>query len=335
MAYKKIEEVTDDFWENEINEENRDIIDEFLDQSSHLSAQTLKQYKSALRIFAKWVYDHNKNKPLYKLKPRDGLKYQNYLIKLGLSASAIKFKRSAVSSLCGYIENFLSDEDEYENFRNIFNKAVPNVPPARKKEKVPLTSKEVQKIIKVLTERKDYQKLAYFQYTFDTGCRREESRQLLKEVVDYKQVTDRDGNVKPYFQTHKIRAKGRGKEGKQRTFKYGLQSQEYFKIWLKERARKTKEFGIKDDCEFMFVHITKNGVSQVSPTAFNGWSETFSEIVGRHIHPHLLRSSRATIAVTEEGKDIKAVQKLLGHQDSSTTEIYIVRDDTDDEDELF
>ncbi|WP_336682920.1 site-specific integrase [Enterococcus casseliflavus] len=335
MAYKKIEEVTDEFWENEINKENREIIDEFLDQSSHLSAQTLKQYKSGLRIFAKWIYDENKNKPIYKLKPRDGLKYQNYLVKLGLSASAIKFKRSSVSSLCGYIENFLSDEEEYANFRNIFNKHVPSVTPARKKEKVPLNSKEVKKIVKVLEERKDYQKLAYFSYTFDTGCRREESRQLLKEVGTYKQVVDREGTPKPFIKTHMIRAKGRGKDGKVRDFKYSLTTQEYFQKWLKQRAEFCKERGIKDDVDHMFVYLTKTSIKQASPTAFNDWCEVFSEIVGRHIHPHLLRSSRATIAIVEEGKDIKSVQKLLGHQDSSTTEIYIVRDDTDDEDELF
>lgn len=335
MAYKKIEEVTDEFWETKINEDNRDIIDEFLDQSSHLSAQTLKQYKSGLRIFAKWVYDHNKNKPIYQLKPRDGLKYQNYLVKLGLSASAIKFKRSAVSSLCGYIENFLTDEEEYKNFRNIFNKHVPNVPPARKKEKVPLTSKEVNKITKVLLEREDYQKLAYFSYTFDTGCRREESRQLLKEVATYKPELDKEGNEKTFIKTHKIRAKGRGEVGKVRDFKYGLTTQDYFQKWLEQRAEICKERGIKDDEEHMFVYIKQNSIAQISPTGFNDWCLVFSEIVGRHIHPHLLRSSRATIAVVEEGKDIKSVQKLLGHQDSSTTEIYIVRDDTDDEDELF
>lgn len=335
MAYKKIEEVTDEFWETKINEENREIIDEFLEQSSHLSAQTLKQYKSALRIFAKYLYDFNKNKPIYKLKPRDGLKYQNHLVKLGLSASAIKFKRSAVSSLCGYIEIFLADEDEYENFRNIFSKHVPSIKPARKKEKIPLTSKEVRKIIKVLKEREDYQKLAYFSYTFDTGCRREESRQLLKEVATYKQFVDKQGNTKPYIKTHNIRAKGGGEIGNVRTFKYSLTTQDYFKKWLQQRAEICKERGLKDDVDHMFVYLTKTSIQQVSPTAFNDWCDVFSEIIGRHIHPHLLRSSRATIAVVEEGKDVKAVQKLLGHKDSSTTEIYIVRDDTDDEDELF
>ena len=56
MAQKKIEEVSKEFWENEILEENRMMIDEFL-QQQHLSPATLKQYESGLKIFAKWVHD--------------------------------------------------------------------------------------------------------------------------------------------------------------------------------------------------------------------------------------------------------------------------------------
>lgn len=49
----------------------------------------------------------------------------------------------------------------------------------------------------------------------------------------------------------------------------------------------------------------------------------------------MLRESRATQAVVEDGKDIHVVQKLLGHNDSSTTEIYVIREDDDSVDDLF
>ncbi len=69
---------------------------------------------------------------------------------------------------------------------------------------------------------------------------------------------------------------------------------------------------------------------------FNHWcTNIFSKMLGVRVHPHLLRSSRATHAVVEEGKDIKAVQKLLGHASTETTEIYVVRDDSEDLDDLF
>src|SRR5205085_12663792 len=131
----------------------------------------------------------------YELKPRDALKYQNWLISKGLSPNGIKFKRSAVSSLCGYIEVFYGED--YKDFRNIFTKAIPNVAKSNVKEKVPLTSKEMETLIIELTRREEWQKLAYVSFTYITGCRREEARQLLKEVAEYKHFVDKQGNEKP------------------------------------------------------------------------------------------------------------------------------------------
>lgn len=329
MSYKKIEEVTDEFWENEVNEVNKELIEDFLSQS-HLSPKTLKQYKSALRIFAKWVHDYAKNKDIPSLKPRDALKYQNWLIEKELSPNAIKFKRSAVSSLCGFIEVYYSDE--YPMFRNIFTKAIPNVSSTYVKEKKPLTIEEINKLISHLKKEEEWQKLAWVLFTYSTGCRREESRQLLKEVVTYEKHKDKNGNVKPYYVTHTIRAKGRGREGKVRRFMFDDEAMKALKKWVKYREEQVEN----DDCPFMFVRKTKNGYKQLSANTFNTWCDEFSKILGgRPVHPHLFRSSRATNAVVEEGKDIKAVQALLGHESSTTTEIYVVRDTSSDLDELF
>lgn len=61
-----------------------------------------------------------------------------------------------------------------------------------------------------------------------------------------------------------------------------------------------------------------------------------SPIVGRSLHPHSLRASRATQAVVEDGKDVEAVRQLLGHEDQSTTlNFYIVRQDDENIDDLF
>lgn len=327
---KKIAEVTDDFWENEVLDENKMLIEEFL-QQQHLSIQTLKQYESALKIFSKWVNDFclpKGKKRIVDLKPRDALKYQNWLIGKGLSPSAIKFKRSAVSSLCGYIEVFYSDE--YKDFRNIFTKAIPNVAKSRVKEKIPLTKAEIEKLIKELEKREEWQKLAYVLFVYSTGCRREESRQLLKEVITYEKHRDKDNNEKNYYITHSVRCKGRGKEGKVRKFAFDQRAKDAIDRWIEYRKTLAT-----DDCPYVFVSKTKGKFKQVSPNTFNLWCEEFSEILGKTVHPHLFRSSRATISVVEEGKDIKAVQALLGHESSTTTEIYVIRDKSDDWDDLF
>ncbi len=326
---KKIEEVTDEFWKNEVNETNKNLIEDFLSQG-HLSKQTLKQYESALKIFAKWVHDHARNKDITDLKPRDALKYQDWLIGKELSSSAIKFKRSAVSSLCGFIEVYYNEE--YPKFRNIYTKAIPNVAKNNVKEKVPLTTKEINKLIKELKKRGELQKLAYVYFIYVTGCRREESRQLLKEIITYEKAKYKDGKEKPYYLTHHIRAKGKGREGKVRKFKFDDQAMDAIKKWINYRNTQVEN----DDCPYVFVSKKKDGYKQLSANTFNLWCEEFSEILGgRPVHPHLFRSSRATNAHLEEGKDIKAIQKLLGHNSSQTTELYIVRDDSDLDDELF
>lgn len=328
-SHKKIEEVTDEFWQNEVNESNKELIEEFLAQE-HLSKQTLKQYESGLKIFCKWIHDFLKNRDITDLKPRDALRYQNWLISKGLSSSGIKFKRSAVSSFCGFIEVYYNDE--YPTFRNIFTKAIPNVAKNVTKEKNPLTTKEIEKIVKELIKKQEWQKVAYIWYTYSTGCRREETRQLLAEVSKYEKTKDKEGKDRPFFITHTIRAKGKGKDGKPRKFTFDQKAMDAIKVWLEYRFTQVEE----DDCPYVFVSKTKDGYKQLSANTFNLWCKGFSEILGgKTVHPHLFRSSRATNAVIEEGKSLEAVQKLLGHESSETTQIYVVRDDSEDLDELF
>lgn len=323
--FHKLEGFTDEEFNEHVPQVSQELIKDFLRQSQK-SDQTIKQYKSALYIFARFVHDELGNRPITGLKVRDALKYQNHLIDLGLSDSAIKFKRSAVSALYIYIEAFW--EDEYPKTRNIFTKAVPSVGNTRRKEKNPLTLKEMEKLKKELIRKEEWQKLAYLTFTYSTGCRREESRQLKKEVAFYEKYRNPKGEQKNYYVTHDIRAKGKGKQGKVRKFQFDEESMQYIKKWIEVRG--------EDDNESLFVIKTKDGkVSQVSASTFNTWCEQFTEILGKKVHPHLLRSSRATNSVVEEGKDIKAVQQLLGHESSSTTEIYIVKETDDAIDDLF
>lgn len=317
---EKLPEIDDLFWNKEINGFNRMITDEFL-QQGHLSSKTLEQYRSALRQFFKWVYDNCNNKALHELKPRDALRYQNYLINRGLSSSAIKFKRSAVSSLCGYIEIYYLDD--YPTFRNIYNKNIPSPPKAAKHEKKPLSPEEFDSLVKELEEQKEWQMLAYVWFTYVTGCRREESRQLLKEVAEYEYIKDKN-----YYYTHNIRAKGRGKEGKVRKFAFDDRAMNAIKKWLEVRGQ--------DDCPYVFVAKSKGILNQVSDSTFNYWcSGVFSKIIGRRVHPHLFRSTRATHIVTVEGKNIESAQALLGHESAETTKIYVVKESQDELDDLF
>ena len=332
---QKLAPITEDEW-NEVNEFNRFIWNDFLTNSSELSPKTLKNYESNLRIWFVWVKDNLQNKSQLDIKSLEFKRFQNWLINRGCSSSDISIKRSAISSLNNYIEIYY--QDEYPMFRNFINKSIKQPPKTFVHPKEPLTKAEFNHLVEVLTEREEWQKIAYLVFTLETGCRRAESRQIRKDIINAKpivrkiQTKDDAGNMVEReivkYQTPMIRAKGRGAEGKQRRLTFGQDAMDAFKKWVEVRG--------EDDCPYMFVVKNKTGCVQLSESGFNSWAaNTFAPIVGRRFHPHLLRESRATQAVVEEGKDIKAVQKLLGHESSETTEIYVIRDDSDDIDELF
>ncbi|MFO1442796.1 phage integrase N-terminal SAM-like domain-containing protein [Bacillus sp. Bva_UNVM-123] len=206
----KLSEVTDQEW-NEVQDFNKTITQEFLEQQ-HLSPQTLTQYESGIKQFFRWVKDNCGNKSIIELKPRDALRYQNFLMSRNLSSSAVKFKRSTVSSLCGYIELYYAEE--HPLFRNIYNKKIPNPPKALRNEKQPLSKEELDLLIDTLKEKEEWQMVAYILFSYWSGCRRSEAVQLKREVVTYEKVKDnKTGEYKDYYMTHPIRCKGKGREG--------------------------------------------------------------------------------------------------------------------------
>ena len=258
------------------------------------------------------------------------------MVNRGCSSSDCANKRAAISSLNNYIDVYY--RDDYPQFRNFINKSIARPPKAFVNEKQPLTKEEFANLISVLEKRGDWQKVAYLKFTLDTGCRRAESIQVKKDFVNIKPTIkhkthiDENGNevtkeIK-YYVTPTIRCKGKGTVGKERKFKFSQDTMDAFKKWIEVRG--------EDDCPDMFISKYAGKVKGIAENTLNNWAtHVFTPIVGRRFHPHLLRESKATQLAVEEGKDISVIQSLLGHESSETTQIYIIRDETDDLDELF
>lgn len=303
----------------QINKENANWIKIFLESKQSLSKQSLIQYENALQIFMIWVYDNCNDKPFTDLKKRDFLRYQNYLLSLGLSSSAIKLKRSAVSSLCNLIESYYSDE--YPMFRSIV-KGVENVPLTKVHNKEPLTNEEMDELRKYLTRNELWQELAYLEVSYSTAGRRAEIRQLHKDII-YNEPND-----KGFYATNEVRCKGKGKQGVVRRLYFSQQALDAMCKWVEERG--------DDGCKYLFVSKYGGKIRQISVAAFNDWCRNiFSDVLGRRVHPHLLRATRATHLVVDGGKDINSAKNLLGHRSSNTTEIYVIRDETESLEDCF
>lgn len=334
---KRNDEITDEMW-SQVNQFNKDMVEDYLSNQTHLSPKSLIGYSSALRIYFWWVKEHLNDKNCTEIKKKEFLRFLNWMNNRGLSDSAMKFKKSSVSAFNKFIESYY--EDEYPMFRNYVTTEMQITKTGYVHEKVPLTPDEYVQLCNELRNREMWQHLAYLMFSYSTGCRRAEARQLLKEVVDYvpqrKMVTliDENGTERTVesvaYKTHDIRCKGRSKVGKVRKLQFGIDVMDVFKKWLEVRGN--------DDCPYMFVVKQKDGTAnQVSETTFNDWcSELFTKIVGRRIHPHLFRESRATNLVVYEHKSLETAQKLLGHESSETTsKHYVIRQDTDDAFDAF
>ncbi|NFT08267.1 hypothetical protein FDF26_14600 [Clostridium botulinum] len=331
---EKIKPVTEEEWNN-VNDESKQMVEEYLNELVDLSPKTLIQYTSALKIYFRFINEQCKNVSFYEIKSRDYLKYQNMLSRIGMSSSGISFKRSAVSAFNEWVITYYSDI--YPTFHNYITKQIKRPAKAFVHPKEPLTEEELDKIVKVLEEKERWQQLAYLTYTYSTGCRREESRLLLKEVADYnitvkkKIEKDKDGNdveiERRYYITHEIRCKGHSHVGKVRKLKFDERAMYYIKKWLEVRG--------EDDCPYVFVSNYR-GIKQVSESVFGDWCHKYFEpIIGRRIHPHIFRESRATNLVVYQNKDIETAKALLGHESSETTQIYVIRDDSEDADDAF
>jgi len=322
----KIDDVSIEDW-SKVNEVNRKMVDEFLEQSTTLSEYTLRQYKSGLHIYFRYVSENLDNKPFYDLRGRDYLRFQNWLIKMEQSSNSIRFKRSCVSTFNNFVELYYG-EDTYKGFRNYINKAI-SLPAMDKKEKFPLSLEEYNHICETLAEQGKWQVRAYLIFSFETGARRNEVRQLLKECLSNEpKIVISNGEEKKIYSTNKIRCKGKGVMGKQRILQFGESAYNAIKKWLEVRG--------EDDCPHVFVTKSNEKYHQVGESTFNGWgNEHIEPILGRNFFPHLIRSSRVTTMVKEDGKSIDIAQKLLGHNSSATTSIYLVDKDKENADDAF
>jgi integrase len=318
---EKLEDITDDKW-NSVNKHNKDMVEEFLSANKQLSKETLKQYTSALRIFFYFVKENLNDKPLYKITKRDFIKYFGFLQEHKLSSSALKFKKSAVSTLCIYVENIVAEEEEdYKNFRN-FTKAITDIPLNKVYDKVAITQEEYELIMSVLEKKEDYLAMAWVATAFNIGARKAELTRIKTEIIDY--PFDEE---KGYIESHIIYGKGRG-GGKPLKYMINTEALKYIKLWVEKRGY---------EHEYIFTVGNKDNPRVISMSWANMLTvNTISPILGRRIHVHCFKGSCIT-NLLEQGVDMKIVSKFIAHHESvsTTSSAYDLRNDDSEKDEIF
>ena len=154
---KRSDEITDEMWA-QVNKFNRDMVEDYLSNQTHLSNKSLIGYTSALRIYFWWVKENLNDKNCTEIKKKEFLRYLNWLTNRGLSECAIRFKKSSVSAFNKFIESYY--EEEYPMFRNYVTSEMRVAITGKVHEKVPLTEEEIKYLCDELEKREEWEKIA-------------------------------------------------------------------------------------------------------------------------------------------------------------------------------
>lgn len=324
---EKLPDITDEMWSN-VNKEYRDLIDEFISSQSH-SPKTKKQYTSMLRQFGWFIYESLNNKPIYKIKKRDFIRFLTYLRdERNMSSSSQATRKAAVSSLCNFIENVVMDDydDEdfnpYKNFRN-FTRGLPAIAKNQVYEKVKVTKEEYEHMMEVLEDDENYLGMTWLAVAFNTGARLSEIVQFKSEIADYPIP---EGMT--YVMSHNVRLKGKGVDGKVEPYMVNLTALKYIKQWLDMR-------GFENEYIFARKYHDKN--ESLEPSYGDTLCRNvLSNILGRRINAHIFKASAITYLL-EQGVPIELVSKFIAHHNDISTTIshYDLRDHEEEKNNIF
>ena len=170
-----------------------------------------------------------------------------------MSSSAIGLRKSIVSSLCNYIENIISeDDDNYKNFRN-FTRGLPPIPKNRVYDKIKVTKEEYDMMMNVLENDENWLGMAWLATAFRTGARRSEIIQFKTEILNYEVPEDLD-----YVMSHTVRGKGASQDGKKLEYMIPLDVLPYWQKWIESRGYESE-----------YIFTTKYG-NEIKPMSARG-----------------------------------------------------------------
>lgn len=295
----------------QINPENKQLGEDFLEYliSIDRSSQTTSQYSHDLNIFWVWNLENNNNKRFVDITKRDMIRLQNMaLTKYQWSPKRLRRFKSVISSLSNYIENILDTEKGYENYQSVVKKIEsPSNEPVR--EKTVMTDEQLQLLLDTLVERKEYERAACAAILAYSGMRKAELLQMKMGYFNSDHLVF--GSI---YKTDKIRAKGRGSNGKVIN-KYILNRvDKYIDLWRKQR----EELGI--DSEWVFV--TQCNGKWERRANIEGWKDEFSEIIGSPYYFHMNRHYCCSMMLGDYNLPPDVVREWNGWNDLSLLQIY-------------
>lgn len=263
-----------------IYSENKDLYEDFLSYLSSIdrSVKTINSYRSDLEIFFCWNLEYNKNKDFIEITKREFARFQDHALNTWKwSSNRVRRVKSTISSMSNYIENILDEEKKFKDYKSIIKKIESPVKEAVR-EKTVVSDEEIDNLLNILVENKEYQKACVVALAAMSGARKSE---LLRFRVDF--FIDNNIVFDALWKTPKIITKGRGSKGKLLNKYVLLDFKYYLELWMQQR----KELGIEN--EWLFVGKDDGEYRQMKVSTLDGWAVKFSEMLGKPFYFHMLR----------------------------------------------
>ena len=267
----------------------------FLKIERGLSENSIDSYSSDLKSFYSYI---KKNSLSENLKKCDS----NIIKQFIYEQSKINNPKTQARRISG-IRSFF-DYLVFESFIKTNPTELIETPKIGKKLPDSLSLKEIIKIINNidLSHPQGIRNRAIIETLYGSGLR-------VSELISLKL-----SNL--FFKESLIKVLGKG--NKQRLVPMGKFSKKYLKIYIKDQRLKTKINKIDSDTIF----LNRNGRQISRVMIFKIIKElAINSNIKKNISPHTLRHSFATHLI-ENGADLRTIQKLLGHENIITTEIY-------------
>lgn len=247
-----------------------------------LSPRTLDNYKYTLEIFAQRV-----NKSVSKITTDDIRGYITYLGETrNLKETSLQTHINVLRAFFGWL---LTEEKIKKNPML----KIRSLKLDKKNARQALSAEELERLRDAC---QGYREKALVEFLVSTGCRLSEAAQLVVEDLDFVERT----------------VLVRGKGDKDRLVYFSIRARLMLQEYIKERK----------GGDGLFVSA-KTPYQPLKPRAIQRIIHAISERAGLagRVHPHLLRHTFATQALNS-GMDVTVIQRLLGHEDIATTQIY-------------
>ncbi|MDI6865430.1 MULTISPECIES: site-specific tyrosine recombinase XerD [Thermodesulfovibrio] len=273
--------------------EQKEILKKFLNYlltEKALSINTVKSYENDLKNFLKWLTEQNIL--VLNCKKDDIVQYLLNLKEKTYSSTSIARILSSLKQFFRFmIFDSIINHDPTEGLKS--PKLWLRLPKA-------LEIDEVKRLLSVMLESKYYLRdIAMLELMYASGLR-------VSELVRLK-LSDIN------FEAGFIRVKGKG--DKERVVPIAQRSIDKIKNYLvKLRPVLLK----KKASEYVFLN---NRGQPMTRQRFWQNIKAIGRIAGVNVTPHMIRHSFAT-HLLEGGADLRSLQKMLGHSDISTTQIY-------------